>query len=153
MARSGLRAVLPLCGEVTTFPKNSATVESSSKISPCLNANPRLFVIAWFLLIGQDTSLECLPCSFQTKGAFSRKLGLSLVSVSRVLKADYSQLKSCRQKLAPQFMSLAYWTSPPWEEELLPCRLWSSALVSGLFHAWVQHGVGEVGVKHWVGFS
>lgn len=105
MARAGPRAVLPLCGEEvnSSFPKNSATVESSSKISPGINANPMLFLIAWLLFNSKahDTSLESPPCCFQTKGAFSRKLAPSLMPVSRVLKADCSQLKSCRQKLLP----------------------------------------------------
>lgn len=50
----------------------------------------------------RDTSLESLPCCFQTKGTFSRKLAPSLVPVSGVLEANCSQLKSCRQKLLPR---------------------------------------------------
>lgn len=68
VARSGLRAVLPLCGEeVTSFQKNSATVESFSEISPCLNANPRVFLIAWFLLIGKPGTPHWRVCLAASK--------------------------------------------------------------------------------------
>lgn len=75
MARAGPRAVLPLCGEEvhSSFPKNSATVESSSKNRSRFKCKPRGFSdsLASLNSKARDTSLESLPCCFQTKGAFS----------------------------------------------------------------------------------
>lgn len=84
----------------SSFPKNSATVEPSSKSRLGLNAKPQAFSdsLASLYSKAHDASLESLPCCFQTKGAFGRKLAASLMPVSRVLKADCSQLKSSRQK-------------------------------------------------------
>lgn len=76
-------------------------MKSSSKISLGLNANPMLFLIAWLLLIAKPMTPR-----WKIHLAASKRKALSvgnfvprLVPVSQVLKADCSQLKSCRQKL------------------------------------------------------